>query len=648
MLISSFPAHAQTIDYFDLPLAQLLGAEVVSVSKKPQKLAQSPAAVYVITGEDIIRSGVTNIPDALRMAPGVQVAQADSNSWAISIRGFNNVLAKRLLVMIDGRTIYNTLHGGVYWEAHNVAMGNIDRIEIVRGPGGSLWGANAVNGVINIIMKKSYRNQGTRITAGYGSHERGLITVNHGGSFADDKFYNVYARYFDRDNYRNLSGTSANDEWEGYRAGWRTDWGDYLSISGDIYRSGADQNFERFSLTPPFETADSETAVNKGGNITGNFRKPLENGAEVSLRTYFDYASRDENILSDERYIFDIETQYNFQPLGRHEFIAGAGVRNIRDDLAGTELTVFSPASREDFNFSGFLQDRIIIVPDEWDLTLGSKFEHNFYTGFEFQPTARLQWLPDEDQTVWASVSRAVSTPTRIERDLDITNLVVPPGLLSPTPALVTLANNKSFDSEKMIAYELGYRNRITSGLSLDAALFYNEYHDMLSVEAAGVTPVAGPPAHVLVPLVARNDQSAETYGGELVLNWNVNSEWKLTGAYSYLEVFVHAPDVLGFSQELEEDDAPAHQASIQSSWNISKTLNLDTNLYYVDSLPRFGIGDYVRLDASLGWRIHKNVRFNLVGQNLAEEAHREWDAVDSVNAAEIERSVFGNFTWEF
>jgi len=646
-ILPAFPVYAQNMDYFDLPPEQLLAAEVVSVSKRPEKLSQTPAAVYVITNEDIIRSGVTTIPDALRMAPGVQVAQQDTNSWAVSIRGFNAILAKRMLVLIDGRTVYNTLHGGVYWEAHNLTLDDVDRIEVVRGPGGTLWGANAVNGVINIITKKSGNTQGTQITGGYGSHERGFATARYGGVVGEDGFYRVYTNYFDRDNFQNLSGTSSNDEWSGNRAGFRADWGNYLTVSGDVYRSGADQNFETFSLTPPFATAEPETAVNKGGNLTAHWQHQLEQGGQISLQSYLDYASRDESVLSDERYIFDIEGQYNFQPMGRHSLITGAGYRYIMDNLSGSGLVTFSPASRNDPVYNAFIQDKIALVPDEWYLTLGSKFEHNFYTGFEYQPSGRLQWIPDETQSVWAAVSRAVSTPTRIERDLDITSLVLPPGVL-PAPSVITLENNKNFDSEKLLAYELGYKKQLRSNLSLDLAVFYNEYHDMLSLTASGLTPVAGPPAHFLLPLEAENEQSAETYGGEATVAWTINDRWKLIATYSYLEIFAHAPSVISFSQETEEEMSPVHQVSLQPSWTINDNLSLDGRLYYVDEVPEQEIDDYFRLDLNFGWRIHKNLKFNLVGQNLLQDEHREFGSPTAVNAAEIERSIFGKFTWKF
>lgn len=641
-------SRAQTLDYFDLPPEQLLSAQVVSVSRRSETVAQSPAAVYVITNEDIIRSGVTNIPDALRMAPGVQVAQADSNTWAVSIRGFNDVLAKRLLVLIDGRTVYNPLHGGVYWEAHNLSMDLIDRIEVIRGPGGALWGANAVNGVINIITKKSGDTQGTQLSGGYGTHERGFAAGRYGGSFGENRFYRVYANHFNRDNYRMPNGgPSSNDEWNGYRAGFRADWSDYFTFSGDAYRTGSEQNAQQFSLTAPFITPDPETAVNKGANILGRWTSPLDNGASVMVQTYLDYSSRDEDILSDNRYIFDVDSQYNFQPLGRHEVIAGAGYRYMQDDLSGSQFTTFNPASREDSIYSAFVQDKIMLAPDEWYLTLGSKFEHHFYTGFEYQPSARLQWFPDQEQTVWASVSRAVRTPTRIERDLNIANFVLPPGIFA-LPALLSLANNKSFDSEKMTAYELGYRNQITRAVSTDAALFYNEYHDLLALDPASFTAVAGPPAFIDLPLVARNDASAETVGGELVLGWDVNNRWKLTATYSYLEIFMHSPDVFGVSQESDEGESPVHQASLQSSWDINRNLNLDTKLYYVDGLPSEDVDDYIRFDVNLGWQVHANLRFDLTGQNLVDEAHREFGDTASVNAAEVERSIFGKFTWEF
>lgn len=643
-------------DYFDLSLSQLLSAQVVSVSKTLETVAETPAAVYVITQEDIARSGMTSIPELLRMAPGVNVAQADSNTWAISIRGFNNTSANKLLVMMDGRTIYNPLFAGTYWEAQDVVLEDIERIEIIRGPGGTLWGANAVNGVINIITKNAKDTAGTLLKGGVGTYEKGFAMARYGGSSGDDFHYRAHLKTSHRDNFKNVAGGEANDSWASYHGGFRTDWDkdnqNKVTFQGGAYHVDSDAMVSSFALVAPFTTVTPETIESKGANILGRWKHDYADASSFSAQAYVDYTERNQTLIGDRRFIYDLEGQYNLRPLGRHEIITGAHYRLVSDELTGSPIVTFNPGSVTHNLFGAFVQDKITLDPGRWSLTLGSKFEHNDYTGFEFQPNARLLCTPGGDQTVWAAVSRAVRTPSRVERDLDITNVVVAPGgIFGPDPTRLVLAANKGFKSEEVIAYELGYRKQLTPLLSLDTAAFMNDYKHLASTDAGAF--VAGinngvDPIHNLLPLTYANDMTAEVYGIEMASIFKPRKDWKLSVNYTFLQMFLHAPPVFGTSQDGPEHRSPNHQAGLRSYWDVNDQWSLDTSLYYVSKLSDFEVPAYVRLDANLGWKINKDVLFNLVGQNLLDGAHREFSSPTGINAAQAPRGVFGKFTWQF
>lgn len=637
-VLSVLPVYslsAQELDYFSLQPDELLNAEVISASRKSEKVADVPSAVYVITQEDIQRSGVTTIPEALRLAPGVSVAQVDSNSWAVSIRGFNSVLANKILVLMDGRTVYNPLFAGTYWELRDYMLEDIERIEVVRGPGGAIWGANAVNGVINIITKKSKDTQGNLITALYGNQEQGTVSARHGGEFGPENYYRAYAKYFNRDSFKATAGGNSVDDWQGGRSGFRMDWGDRFTLQGDIYRVLTEQLNATPTLTAPFSLIEEETMASQGANLLGRWKDERGAGSLVTIQAYLDYTERDQILLKDQRNIFDIEAQYDFAQQGRHEIIMGSSYRYTRDDLESPPVVTFSPAQRGDNLFSFFAQDKIMLVPDQWFLTLGSKFEHNDYTGFEIQPNARLQFHPDSSQMIWAAVSRAVRTPSRLEHDLNQTLGIFPPA------TEIILFGNENFDSEKLIAYEAGYRKQITSDWSIDIAAFFNDYDDLGTIGFL-------PPSAGLFPVETVNGMEGETYGFEIASSWNVTDNFKLTGSYSYLDMFLHVADNNGFNLETAEGLSPRHQANIRASWNITDDVSFDTSAYYVDRLKTNNVASYVRLDLNLGWKINDNVRFNITGQNLLDSSHREFSAPAALNAAEVERSIFGKLTWQF
>jgi iron complex outermembrane receptor protein len=643
-ILASNPAWSAEVDPFLLSPEQLFDATIVSASRMPERLGDTPAAAYIITQEDIVRSGVTNIPDALRIVPGVNVAQIASHIWAISIRGFNSFFANKLLVMIDGRTVYNPLFGGVFWEAHDLVLEDIERIEVIRGPGGTLWGANAVNGVINIITKHSANTQGTLVSGIYGNEERGTLSLRHGGRFGDDGSYRLYAKIVDRDASRQPSGVDAYDAWSTYRGGFRADWGDRFTLQGDAFHTDADYLRANFPLVPPFLVVHQQTIQYDGANLLGRWSDARDDGSRLTIQAYLDWARRDEPFnFVDDRLIFDLEAQYNVT-LGRHELVAGGGYRfaHATDKNEGETDVTFTPDQRNDSVFNIYLQDKIALVPERWFLTLGSKVEHNPFTGFEIQPSGRLLWQPDETQAMWAAISRAVRTPTPLERDVTSTLITAP-------NAKAAIVGNPDFESEELTAYEIGYRKQITPALGADLTAFYNDY-DRLST-LAFLDPIIVnngiDPPHLFIPVHFENQMTGEALGFEAAFTWTVSSNLKLTANYSYLHVSLLA-DNTDLPQEGAEDSHPYHQANIRASWNITDNWTLDTTGYFVDRLRADDVGGYFRLDVNLGWRLSERLRLNLVAQNLTDAAHREMGPETGLVPSEVERSIFGRVTWEF
>lgn len=634
-----------------LDFEELMNIEITSVSKKAQKVSEAAAAIFVITNEDIQRSGVTSIPEALRMVPGLEVARIDASTWAITCRGFNGRFANKLLVLMDGRSIYTPLFSGVFWDVQDTLLEDLDRIEVIRGPGATLWGANAVNGVINIITKQAKDTQGGLVTAGVGTEERGLGSVRYGGKLNDDTYYRVYAKYFDRDSAVDVSGHDGADEWHVLRGGFRMDWepanSNSLTLQGDIYDGDAGQRLSVTSLTAPYtRTFDEDTEIT-GAYLLSRWKRTISDNSDIMLQLYYDRTERNTAVMDESRDTFDIEFQHQFSLSERQEFIWGLGYRFTSDDIDNTFSLSFYPDNRDDNLFSAFLQDEIMLIEDRLHLTLGSKFEHNDYTGFEIQPSVRLIWTPYRQHSVWTAVSRAVRTPSRAEEDVRINQKVFP----GSPPRVVSLFGNHDFDSEELIAYELGYRVQLMDRLSLDIAAFYNDYDDLRTEEPGEPFPETSPsPPHLVIPYTAGNKMKGETYGIELAADWRVLDWWRLQAAYTYLQMQLHLD---GDSRDMRsvsaEGESPHNQVSLRSSMDLTRDLDFDLWLRYVDNLPSQDVGSYITLDARLGWKLYKDIELSVVGQNLLDSHRLEFEPeILDTYPTEVERSVYGKITWRF
>lgn len=639
---------ANEVDPFALSPEQLFDATVMSVSKSDEKLKDAPAAVYVLTNEAIMRSGATSIPEALRGVPGVQVARGNSSGWAISVRGFNSGLANKLLVLIDGREVYDALFSGVYWDIQDYPLEDIERIEVVRGPGATLWGANAVNGVINIITKKAAATQGTLASVIAGNQDKAIVTGRYGAG-ADKAHWRAYGKYLDRDNQETVTGGDAQDAWHALRGGFRADWdtdaeGNSFTLQGDAYSTDYGKLRSAPQLTAPYAVTVIEDNAAEGGNLLGRWTRAMNDGASVSLQMYADVTARRQFTLKDRRTTFDIDAQYDMPDLGAHDVVLGARYRYTESSLKPSSILTFDDATRADNLFSAFIQDKITLASD-WFLTLGTKLEHNNYTGFEVQPSARLQWVDDE-QTLWASASRAVRSPSRLEHDLTVLAAVFPPSISFPLPASLELRPSRGFESEELIAYEVGYRRQWTPALLMDLAAFYNVYDNLATLSFNGIG-FETPPLHAVFPILTTNRTSGETYGFEAVVTWRALDNVDLSLAYSYLEIQLHGPSsVDAIASEAGEGQSPQNQLSLRAQWDVTDTLAFDTTVHYTDSLPGFSIAPYWQVDARLGWRMLESLTLELVGQNLLDETHREFGSVTDVSTTEVPRSFYGRLTW--
>jgi iron complex outermembrane receptor protein len=605
-----------------LSLEDLMAVEVTSVSRRRERLTEAASAIQVITQEDIRRSGATRIPEALRLASNLQVAQVDSRQWAISARGFNNTLANKLLVMIDRRAVYTPLFAGVFWDVQDTLLEDVDRIEVISGPGGSLWGANAVNGVINIVTKGARDTQGLFVEGGGGNELRGFGGARYGGQITPDLHYRVYGKFFDRDETEFANGADATNQWYMGQGGFRLDWDattdNLLRLQGDLYDGRIDQ-------------PGPDDIVVSGGNLLSRWTHTFSEESEIQLQLYYDQTRRRiPGTFSEDLTTYDLDGQHRFA-LGRHAIVWGLGYRLIDDDVGNSSTNLaFLPAQKTFQIFSAFVQDEITLVEDRLRVTLGSKFEHNDYTGFEFQPGGRVAWTPTDQQTIWAAVSRAVRTPSRIDRHF----------FAPRDPPHTVLQGGPDFVSEELIAYELGYRIQPQPKLSVSAAVFYHDYDELRSAE-----PLDPPPA--TTPLVIANGLKGESYGIELTTTYQVTDWWRLRAGYTFLEknIFLK-PGSRDINQGMGEGNDPEQQFLLRSSLEFPGHLELDASIRYVDRLPAPHVPDYIGCDLRVGWRPLKNLELAIVGQNLLDNRHPEFGAAPT--RQEIERSVYGRIAWNF
>ncbi|NJD90429.1 MAG: TonB-dependent receptor [Geobacter sp.] len=655
------PSSAEEIDPATLPLESLMDLKVTSVSKKSQSLTDAAAAIFVITQEDIRRSGVTNIPDALRMVPGIQVARIDSSKWAVSARGFNGRFSNKLLVLKDGRSIYTPFFLGVYWETQDTVLEDIDRIEVIRGPGASLWGANAVNGVINIITKSSEHTNGLLASAGGGNYEKGFATLRYGGQLSPSTTYRVYAKHLERGHFVDANGNDTNDAWHNSMAGVRMDSSptatDSFTLQGDYNSGKLNETYKLYRLPadspPPYDFLTPGRTGIDGGDVFFRWQRKLADSSSHTLQAYYDHDKRDMLILPQTFDNIDIDFQHRFTLGTNQDIIWGAGYRYGSIKLLSSTTLDFPEQSTSTSLYSSFIHDEISLIPNRLSLIFGARLEHNDTTGFELQPNGRLIWTPNQQTSLWTAVSRAVRTPTVGDQQIIYRYRSLPPATPPnslPIPLRLEILGSTQLKSEEVIAYELGSRSEITTRLSIDVALFYNDYRNLRVLKPG--QPYAET-TNAVQPFILSNDMHGYAYGAEAALELTPFDWWRLRGAYSFEKLFMYldGTSIDQINKGNAAGDTPRQQLSIRSGMDLGSGVNLDLWLRAVeriDWIDSQSMPGYATMDARISWKPYKDLELSLVGQNLFHD-HRPEFIPEYVNTvpSEIVRSYFAMVTWK-
>ena len=637
----------------NLSIEQLMQVKVTILGPS-ETVSRTPAAVTVLTQDDIRRSGARSIPEALRLVPELNVAQMDASQWAVSSRGFNDEFANKLLVLQDGRSIYTPLFGGVFWDVQGAMMGDIDRIEVIRGPGATLWGANAVNGVINILSKSAQDTQGWLVSGGGGTFERGFADARYGGKIGDNAYYRVYGTYMNHGPTLLPNGDDSHTGWQLGRGGFRMDWNpsdnDLLTFQGDGYGGKGQESFWIWN-DPNFVALPVNVQVS-GADVLSRWTHTISDTSDFKLQLYYDLTERDmPQILNETHHAVDLTFQHQFAAGDRNRVIWGLGYRVNNDREASTPTMSWADARQTLNLFSGFVQDEIALVHDRLSLTLGSKLEKNDYTGFEYEPGARLLWTPAKNHSFWASVSRAIRMPVRSEYDL---NRSQPSGL--PSPSALTIYGNRDMQSEQLMAYEIGYRAQPLERLSFDLTGFYNDYDRLESMEL-GPSPTQPPTVPGTFPVHYGNGLAGASFGGSATVTWKLTGWWRLQPSYSFLKMNLHtragSTDISGVA--LTENGSPQNQFSLRTMMDFPHDVSFDFTVRYVDRLalpaPFTPVGSYFTADARLAWRASNNLEFSIVGRSLFQKQHAEFSNTRMLlgnRQTQIPRSVSAEIRWQF
>ncbi len=622
-----------------MSLEDLVHVEVTSINKRAERASEAAAAIFVITSEDIRRSGAKSIPEALRMAPGLIVAQLGSNSWAISARGFNSEHADKLLVLMDGRSVYTPMFAGTYWDSQDYVMEDIDRIEVIRGPGATIWGANAVLGVINIITKAAGDTQGGEGVTLAGT-ERLSQSVRYGGKAGEDGHYRVYGKAFRQDALPDsMTGAEVDDSTQG-QVGFRADFTpsdkDAWTISGDVYSGETGEEGE--SLIAPGTPYEYDFDVkNQGANVLGRWDHQVDDRSSFGLQSYVDWTHRDSFNSKWDALQFDVEFQHRISLIEHNELTWGLGYRHYYDDIEPTYETSFDPDSVGLDTFSGFVQDEHRWLDEDLRFTIGTKLEHNDFTGFEYQPTIRLAYLFGK-QIVWGALSRTVQTRSRVD---DLTYNIE----TDESPLPIVYGGDPDADAEIVRSAELGYRTEFLGKGSVDLAGFLNEHENQRAF-----IPYSG---GGYVDYVGGDDGEATSWGVELAMNWVAFDWWTLGGTYTYLQVSGDDPVVEGSltpggESSAEETNYPEHQAGLNSKMNLPHDVQFDAYAYYMDEIPNQATDSRVRLDLRLGWTPSENFDVSLVGQNLLYDEEPEWGSQLTFGSGVPGRGAYLKLTWGF
>ena len=638
-------------EVLDLSLEELMKVVVTSVARKPQTLANTAAAAFVISAEDIRRSGATNIPEALRLAPGVHVAAIGNNKWAVSIRGFNGRFANKLLVLVDGRSVYTPLFSGVFWENLDVPLENIERIEVIRGPGASIWGANAVNGVINIITRSAFETQAGQAAVEAGTELRGGAFARYGWQPDPDTAVRAHVNAQDvGPSQLAARGGEGFDDWRNLGAGFRLDrrlaQGSLL-VEGGLSSSRTGDELTLFSA-PPAESLVRFTQKTEGMNLLGRWDRNRSGTLQESWQAFLEYSRFDHAILDERRTTLDLQYQQRLTNLEGQDLIWGLGYRYSADAINSSPTIQFADSERATSLYSTYVQDEITLSPELLRLTLGARLEHNDYTGFDLQPNVRLLWTPNPDSSAWISLARATRSPARVERGMTVNLQADPVGTPPYIPPYLVQVYTNQLGEEKLDALDLGWRQQLSPTASLDLAAFYYRYHDLRSGQTQAPVFIY-PPGYLLIEVQGdTNTETARTRGLEASLDWRPQPAWRLQASYSWLHLDKGSSSEAGQIPD-NFTSSPSHIFSLLSSVDLTSSLRWDTWLRYQSEIPTLGIPAYTSLDLRLAWRLNKSVELSVVGQNLLDSVHPEVlsDFILST-PTEIQRGVYFRADWKF
>jgi len=644
-----------------LSLEDLMNVEVTSVTRRSQPLSNSAAAIFVITSEDIRRSAATTVPELLRMVPGLIVARLDGNKWSVSSRGPGGRYVANLLVLIDGRTVYSPLFSGVYWEDHEFVLEDIDRIEVIRGPGAVVWGSNAVSGVINITTKSARKTKGDLVSATAGNLNQGVVQMRHGGDLGDSGAYRIFGRMGRYGDLVDSSGHPVHDGYSTNMGGFRMDLDQgpdtHWMMEGSLQTGTVDQR----DLSPSLVTGNTAIVDSSGevsaGHVLTRWSRDRADGGETRVQLYYDWYDR-KPFLSEERQTVDLDISHSLQLGGRHTLIAGGGYRESWDSIPVTPRISLLPP-RESMGLANFyLQDQIRLG-ETTSFSVGARTEYSPPSGASFQPAVQFLWTPGSRHSVWASVSRALRMPSRGEEGFDLLFSVLPTSVTgAPLPLSVTALGERQMQPEKLISYEAGYRNQVSRRLSLDLATYYYDYQDLRAFVSSGVPSLVFDPApHLNIDILMVNGRRAHIWGGELSMNYSVSDRWRLSGSYSRL------------SQRQELDPGvwnggmgalPQALATLRSQTDLTRKLLWDTDVCFTGRLfdpgvplsplaliqPSGNPGQVIRLDTRLTWRVSRAWDLTAGGENLLQPRHLEMVPEAILVGSQVPRSWLVRLNW--
>lgn len=602
-------------DLTELSLEALLDIEVTSVSRRPEQQATSAAAVYVLSGDEIARSGARTLPEAMKLIPGLHVARIDGQRWAIAARGFNGTISDKLEVLIDGRSVYSMLFSGTFWDAQDVFMPDIERIEVIRGPASVTWGSNAVNGVINVVTRTAEKTQGALVYGGGGNEHTAFGGVRYGGSVGDSAHWRAYTRYWQRDALVTSAGDEATDSMDMSQAGFRIDWqsadGDRFEVQGDVYENRLEFATSE-SLNP-----DGKDNSQSGSNILARWQRATGPASRWAVQTYWDRTERtQQGTFGELRDTWDIQATFQTRWLKKHELVIGTGYRISRDEQENPPGVQFIPAKRTLRNANLFINDQYSIS-EATTLTLGARLEDNELTGFDIQPSLRFSHIVSDRTVLWGAASRALRLPNRLDEDVIIGSVV----------------GNKDFEPEELIGTELGVRHLLTRSLSIDASVFHNDYDKLRGVE----------PSDDSEPSVIVNNYNATSTGFEISSLWRPTETLNLHLAYNYFTLhFRPDANTADITTKATEDLAPRHQAWLRWEWLPSSRYSIGGQLRHVDEIRGTGVPAFTDLSLRLGWKVSRDVQLALSGQNLLNTRNREWGEAD----AEVQRGIYAELIW--